>query len=265
MKKKHQPSEKIQATIDAQINRHRLQDSLLESEESRPEESRPEDLLDDLSREGLRLIVQRTLEAEASEHLGRDYYQRVGNAAVHSGYRNGYERRILKRVVGRVPIQQPRLRGTRHPFRSLLLKNLARIGSRLQRLATEMYVRGLSTRDIEEALVDQDGKPMLSRSSVSHITDQLYREYEAFAKRDLSDLDVVYLFADGVYESVRKYTNGQTLLCVWAILSNGRKVMLQLAAVESESEAAWTAFFQEMVERGLRQPLLVVSDGANRS
>jgi hypothetical protein len=121
---KHQPSEKIQATIDAQINRHRLQDSLLESEESRPEESRPEDLLDDLSREGPRLIVQRTLEAEASEHLGRDYYQRVGNAAVHSGYRNGYERRILKRVVGRVPIQQPRLRGTRHPlFRTSLRPN----------------------------------------------------------------------------------------------------------------------------------------------
>ena len=96
----------------------------------------------------------------------------------------------------------------------------------------------------------------------SRLTDGLYKEYEAFTERDLSRHDVVYLFVDGVYESVRKYSNGQTILCAWAILSDGSKQMLHLAAVESESQTAWEQFFEEMTARGLRQPLLIISDGA---
>jgi len=74
----------------------------------------------------------------------------------------------------------------------------------LGKLAAEMYARGLSTRDIEDLLkqISEDGQtPLLSRSSVSRVTEVLRQEYEAFAKRDLSAFDVVYLFADAVHES----------------------------------------------------------------
>ena len=96
---------------------------------------------------------------------------------------------------------------------------------------------------------------------MGELTRRLYEEYRVFSQRDLSSFDVVYLFVDGVYESVKKYTNGQSLLCAWAICSDGTKQFLHLSAVQSESSEAWTAFFDDMIRRGLRQPLLVVSDG----
>ncbi len=136
------------------------------------------------------------------------------------------------------------------------------LADRVKTLALEMYVRGVSTRDNEEAFVSDTGEHMLSRSAMSRLAGRLYAEYEAFRQRDLSELDVVYLFADAVYEAVRRYTDGQALLCVWAICSDGSKQLVDLAAVQSESQAAWERFFQDMARRGLRQPLVVISDGA---
>jgi len=82
-----------------------------------------------------------------------------------------------------------------------------------------------------------------------------------WAGQDLSSYDLVYLFVDGVYESVRRYTNGQTILCGWGICSDGRKVLLGLRAVASESGECWAEFFEDLKARGLAHPLLVVSDG----
>lgn len=99
----------------------------------------------------------------------------------------------------------------------------------LERLATEMYVRGLSPRDIEDALKAGDGRPLVSKSAVSEITKSLSDEYDRFCQRDLSGYDVVYLFGDGVCESVRLQLGAkEAILCAWAILSNGRKVLLHL-------------------------------------
>jgi putative transposase len=246
MKKKQLPSQKIHEEVSTLLH-HPFA---------------AEDLLGDLQRSASRLIAQQALEEEAREHLGRDWYRHRQKGDPHRGHRNGYERRIVKTELGRMTLRQPRLRGTLTPFRSRLATCLGRLGCRLVRLSTELYVRGLSVRDIEETLIDETGKPLLSRSATSRLSEKLYQEYEAFTKRDLSELDVVYLFVDGVYESVRRYTNNQTILCAWAILSNGRKEMLHLAAVESESTIAWEQFFQEMLDRGVRQPLVVISDGA---
>src|SRR5690625_2889032 len=102
-------------------------------------------------------------------------------------------------------------------------------------MANDMYVRGLSTRDIEQTLVDGQGDPVLSRSVTSRLTEELYAEYERWAMKDLSGFHVVYLFADGGYESVRRYTNGQTILCACGICFDGRKVILVLMALVSES------------------------------
>ncbi len=71
---------------------------------------------------------------------------------------------------------------------------------------------------------------------VSRLNDKLWEEYEAFSKRDLSEIDVVYLYADGVYESIKRYTNNQTIMCSWAICSDGHKEMLHAMAVNGESE-----------------------------
>ena len=74
----------------------------------------------------------------------------------------------------------------------------------MERLATEMYARGLSTRDIEAAFTDATGRCLLSRTAVSELTDVLWEEYAAFCRRDLSEFEVIYLFVDGIYESLRR-------------------------------------------------------------
>ena len=64
----------------------------------------------------------------------------------------------------------------------------------------EMYARGLLTRDVEALFADETGKPLLSRTAVSTISERLWAEYEALASRDLAELDVVYLFVDRISE-----------------------------------------------------------------
>ena len=206
-------------------------------------------------------ILQQSLEEELSDHLERDWYERSKDKDNCTGYRNGYYPRKIKTTEGKMSIEVPRVRDTEQPFSSKLLSHIDDIERKIKTLAVALYVRGLSTRDIAESLVDENGKALLSRNAVSHLTESLYEEYEHFSQRDLSHLDIVYLFLDGVYESVRRYSRNQTILCGWGICSDGSKVLLHLSAVRSESEDSWTSFFEELLSRGLRQPLVVISDG----
>jgi len=217
-------------------------------------------MIEDFHRVGQEKLYQEALEAEVDAHLGRSWYKRSGVNA--QGYRNGYYRRHLMVPGSELEVAVPRVRNTRRKFRSRLLQGVARIADRVKTLALEMYVRGLSTRDVEQAFVTEKGNPVLSRSAMSRLAGRLYDEYLVFSQQDLSRLDVVFLFVDAVYEAVRHYTGGQTLLCAWAICADGTKRFLYLAPVQSESQEAWEAFFQDMQRRGLRQPLLVISDGA---
>ncbi|MBD3225690.1 MAG: IS256 family transposase [Caldithrix sp.] len=206
-------------------------------------------------------ILQEALESEVTDYLGRDWYERNTAREGNNGYRNGYYNRKVRSGEGSFNINVPRLREDTDSFESQILKRLKELENNLQHLATELYVRGLSTRDIESIFVDETGKTYLSRTSVSHLTERLNDEYEQFRKRDLSIYDVVYLYADGVYESVRAYTANQTILCGWGVCSDGRKVLLHLQVSCSENEQSWSDFFEDMLSRGLRHPLLVISDG----
>jgi len=160
------------------------------------------ELLDVLIRKSTMKLMQEILEQEVKEYLGLDYYER--NRESFNGYRNGYEKRKLKTAEGRIDIEVPQLRNTEEPYSSSLLEQLGRKSAEFERLITEMYVRGLSTRDIEDTLIDRDGRPLISKSGVSEVTDALSEEYERFSNRDLSGFDVVYMFVDGVYESLRQ-------------------------------------------------------------
>lgn len=220
-----------------------------------------DDLLSVLIKKSVKRVIQEVLEAEVKDHLGRDYYQRQAGAT--RGHRNGYENRNLKMSEGKIGLEVPQLRDTEGPYRSILLDRVGGLSPRLERLALEMYVRGLSTRDVEEALRDEEGKIVLSKSSVSEITESLSEEYERFIGRDLSGYDVVYLFLDGVYESLRVQAGfKEAIFCAWAILSSGQKVMLHLALGNKESHENWRDFLRNMTSRGLRMPLFVNSDGA---
>lgn len=218
-------------------------------------------LLSELASLGLRYLVQQGLEQEQTDLLGRGRYQRRADGD-RPGWRNGYEPARLRTAEGGVPIDVPQVRGTGAPFRPRLLDFLDGNSAALERLVTEMYARGLSTRDVEDCFRGPDGELLLSRSAVSEITDQLWADYETFRERDLSTFAVEYLFVDAIFESLRRHGAKEAILAAWGITTDGRKVLLGLAVGNKESEAAWTEFLRDLVRRGLRAPTSVTADGA---
>jgi putative transposase len=193
------------------------------------------ELLSHLAHLGLGYLVQQALEQEQEDFLGRGRYQRrvVGEEDTEdrsARYRNGYEQGTLRSAEGEVRVKVPQVRGASEPYRSRLMEFLSGNSEALERLVVEMYARGLSTRDVEECFREEaTGELMISRSAVSEITDQLWEDYRAFCERDLSEIEVEYLFLDAVYESLRRYGAKEGVLAAWCITTEGRKVLLHLS------------------------------------
>jgi putative transposase len=206
------------------------------------------------------LILEEALEAEVRDEIGRERYARAEGEA--SGYRNGYRVGRMKTAEGMVEFAAPQVRDTAEPFASAIRQNLAGRTGALEDLAVELYARGLSTRDIEDAFTDEAGRRLLSRAAVSEITERLWAEYDAFTTRDLGEHRIVYLFVDGIAERLRAGQAREPVLAAWGIGEDGRKVLLHLMAGSKEDTETVRAFFQDMRGRGLGDPLLVVSDGA---
>jgi transposase-like protein len=205
------------------------------------------------------LILEEALEAEVNDALGRGRYERAEGEA--QGYRNGYRGGRMKTAEGMVEFSAPQVRETAEPFASAIRENLAGRTEALEDLAVELYARGLSTRDIEDAFKDEHGR-RLSRAAVSEISERLWAEYEVFCKRDLSENAIVYLYVDGIAERLRPGQPREAVIAAWGIGEDGRKVLLSLMAGSKEDTETMRAFFQDMRARGLGDPLLVVSDGA---
>jgi transposase-like protein len=218
------------------------------------------DVRSDLIRLGVRRIVEEALEAEVEDRLGRGYYGHGDEAS--RGYRNGYRRGRLKSAEGAIEYGVPQVRGLEEPHRSKIRQRLAGRTEELERLAVEMYARGLSTRDIEATFTDEEGRSLLSRTAVSAVTEKLWEEYEAFATRDLSEHELLYLFVDGVAERLRPGLAREAVLCAWGIDVDGQKVLLALSPGTKEDTESCKAFFQDMRRRGLGNPLLDITDGA---
>ena len=223
-------------------------------------ESEAADGRSELVRLAARLIIEEALEGEAKDAVGRDYYAR--GAVPGAGYRNGYRPGRVKSAEGAIEYSAPQIADRAEPFRSRIRESVGGRTEALEAMAIEMYARGLSTRDIEALFADETGKSLLSRTAVSEITERLWAEYEAFASRDLSEFEVVYLFVDGIAERLHLGQPREAVLAAWGILSDGKKALLHLAPGTKEDTASCREFFQDLRRRGLPDPLLVASDGA---
>jgi putative transposase len=217
-------------------------------------------VLDALLEEGTKLVIQELLEGEVTEHLERGYYERSRGESV--GYRNGYKPGRIKTAEGEIRLDVPQVRGLSEPLESKLRQFLGNNTDVMRKLAAEMYARGLSTRDVEDALFDATGDRILSRTTVSEVTEVLWEQYDSFTTRDLSGYDVIYLFVDAIYESVRKqFGIKEAILVAWGVCTDGRKVLLHLALGNKETKTSWLEFFRDMRKRGFTIPLTVTSDG----
>ena len=215
---------------------------------------------DELVKLATRLIVEEALEGEASDAVGRDYYEH--GVQPGQGYRNGYRTGRLKTAEGLMEYSAPQIAGRDEPFRSSIRAHLKGHTEGLEDLAIEMRARGLSVRDIEDAFRDESGRLLLSRTAVSQLGERLWEDYQAFAKRELSEYEITYLFVDGIAERLRPGAKREPVLAAWGYTAEGRRILLHLMAGSKEDTETVTAFFEDMKMRGLRDPLLVTSDGA---
>jgi len=207
-----------------------------------------------------RYMLQVAIEEEATAFLGRGHYRRGDRQRV--GWRNGYEPKRVQSEAGVLELAVPQLRGTAAPFRPPLVDRLGTRTTDLEELVRGMYVRGLSTQDVSAVYGETVGT-QLSKSTVSRITQRLNADFDTWRRRDLSELPIVYLFLDGQYHAARQGTDEKEgVLSAYALLEDGRPVLLHLDLGPRESADAWLSFLQDLVARGLRDPLLVVMDGA---
>ena len=218
-------------------------------------------VLEEVARLSVRLVMQAALEAEVSEFFGRDRYQRGDRERV--GYRNGHAELTVKTTAGPVVLERPKVRGTSQPFVSRLLgKGVSRTNA-LEALVISGFVRGLSVRDVEAALAEALGpEAALSKSTVSRICQAIKDEFDAWKTRDLSGIELEYLFLDGSHFRMHPDAPAEPVLCAWGITTQGSPVLVGLAPGAHEGHDPWAGFLGELVERGLRSPLLVITDGA---
>ena len=213
-----------------------------------------------LVRQGARLMLQRALEEEVSHFLGRGHYQRRQGKEL-SGYRNGYEPVKLNLAEGQIELKQPQTRNTSQSFYSQILAGCRRSDA-LEKLIPRLYIKGLSTRDIEDVLQDTLGLDKVSRSVVSNLSQTIETDFNKWRTRDLSKLDILYLFVDGIWVGLRQGTDEkEPVLAAYGITSAGNKVLLHIEAGNKESYDVCKAFIHNMKDRGLGDSLLAVSDG----
>jgi putative transposase len=227
--------------------------------QGRSEAQSGEELLSLLVRLSTERVLQEALEEEQAAVLGRARYERGSSA---SGYRNGYEEGTVKTAEGVLRVKVPQVRDREEPYRSQLWTQMASTSDVLKRLIVEMYVGGMSQRDIEYSLEKALGQFVLSKSTVSELSERLTQEYEAFRTRDLSGYEVAYLFIDAVYEPLRRWGSKTGVLCVWAICVDGRKVLLSLSTANRESYESCLEVLRDLVKRGVQTPVTITTDGA---
>jgi len=213
---------------------------------------------------GAQLLLQAAVEAEVTGFLGRDRYARAASTeGAATGQRNGYCPTTVKTTAGPVTLSRPKLRGTTEAFASQLFGTGVTRTNALEALVIASFVRGLSTRDVEAALVDALGEQAsVSRSTVSRICAQIKTEFEAWSRRPLDDVTLDYLFLDASHFRYHANAAAEPVLAGWGIDTDGQPVFVGLGTAASESGDAWGGFLTDLGARGLRCPLLVISDGA---
>ena len=156
--------------------------------------------LESYIRSAAQRMIQAALEMEVEEFLQRAKYDKT-TAADFRGYRNGHHKeRTVSTAVGGLNVKVPRVSDNFKAFESNLVKPYKRRSEGLDNLFPRLFIEGLATRDFEPALRFLVGEEApLSPSTISRLNKQFKDEYESWEKRDVGDLKIVYLWADGIY------------------------------------------------------------------
>jgi len=225
--------------------------------------------LEELIRRGARELIQKAIEVEVAELLAT-----YGQVSLLGGQRvvvrNGYlpEREVLT-AVGPVAVRVPKVRdrsGSGVKFNSALVPPYVRRSPRVSAALPWLYLKGISSGDMQEALtvLVGDAAKGLSANVVSRLKAEWAKDYAAWAARDLSERRYVYWWADGIHTGVREEDDPKLcLLVIIGVRLDGAKELVALADGFRESKASWLDLLQDVKARGLTVgPRLAIGDGA---
>ena len=164
-------------------------------------------LIDEMVREGARRMLAEALQAEVDAYIAAFAAERDDNGR-RLVVRNGYHQsREVLTSAGAVGVTVPRVNdkrtdpdtGERKRFSSAILPPWARKTPKVTEVLPLLYLHGLSTGDFVPALGQFLGSSAgLSGPVITRLTETWQAEQRTFAARDLSQVDYVYLWADGI-------------------------------------------------------------------
>jgi transposase-like protein len=240
-------------------------------QEGSPGEDRPGSLIDEIVREGARRMLAEALQAEVDAYISAFAAERDGSGR-RLVVRNGsHGPREVLTSAGAVAVTAPRVNdkrtdpvtGERKRFSSAILPPWARKTPKVTEVLPLLYLHGLSTGDFVPALGQFLGSSAgLSAAVITRLTQQWQAEQRAFAARDLSGVDYVYLWADGIHVNIRLEEHKLCLLVMIGVRADGRKELIALADGYRESAESWADLLRDCARRGMRAPVLAAGDGA---
>ncbi len=211
----------------------------------------------DVIRKGVELVLQALIDAEATEVIGADRYER---AEGRTNWRNGTRERLLATKAGDVELHIPKLR--KGSFFPSILERRRRIDRALFAVVMEAYVHGVSTRKVDDLVAALGAASGISKSEVSRICAALDAEMAAFRSRPLGHVEFPYVFLDATYLKGR--VGGQVVsravVVATGVSMGGDREVLGCAVGDSEDEAFWAEFLRSLRSRGLSGVRLVISD-----
>ena len=207
-------------------------------------------------------LLQAYVDAEVDDLLERARYERRDPSQPRA-YRDGYDReRQIFSNRGPIALRRPRVRGIEHE--SAVLPKFRRRLENVDDSLNETWLRGLSQRDCEPSLRALLGeKAPLSASTIARVNARLHGEYVTWKQRRLDDLELVYLWADGIHLGTGPDDERRVFLVVIGADRSGTKHLLALEEAFSESEQSWSELFADLVARGMNAPALLIADGAH--
>jgi len=228
------------------------------------------DVLTEILRNGAQQMLAAAIEAEVTEWI--DGHAELTDEAGHRQVvRNGFhnQRKIIT-GLGPLEVEQPRVHDRRPPserekFTSKILPPYLRKTKSIEELIPWLYLKGISTGDMNEALQSLLGAecPGLSASTVTSLKKTWEAEFREWNHRSLEGKQYVYVWADGVHFNIRLEEDRQCILVLMGATKDGKKELIAIHDGFRESEQSWKELLLDVKARGLTiDPQLATGDGA---
>ena len=228
------------------------------------------DVLTEILRRGSQQLLAEALTVEIEEFL-EQYRELRDDRGRQRIVRNGHlPEREIQTGIGSIPVKVPRTRdraggAERIRFTSSILPPYLRRSKSIEEMLPWLYLKGISTGDFGEALASLLGPdaPGLSASTICRLKKIWESEYGEWNRRDLTDKEYVYVWADGVYFQARLEEAKQCVLVLMGSTPSGKKELIAIQDGYRENEQSWLELLVDLKQRGLSlAPKAAVGDGA---